>query len=421
MPTQSPLQQQQQPKTAGFAAPEGFYQLHVEFKLGEQSPPLSPPVPAGTATSLSLVTIKCKDGNKHAVSSSSCSSTATFSSGTGASAAGSETPRYAPDAQRADAVRRNDDRVCSDLAAREPQAAGEVAEDAGRAAPAPEKSRERELLALPTSASRPYFKSAPEVVAGDAFGEVRGARPASRKKKGRGGSPEKEKDEEFSSLSSFFSSKRRRAKNNNNKNSAFASNAVPGDNLSKTFAEKDKGGSSLSSSVSFSVEGSGDSMTSSSKHGSRRTTSDSYCCNQGEGTFLFFNVGRSFVWSELYAAQSTSDLYYIDFHRASPTTHDINLLTRSSDNLDIVIGFNSGEIFWYNPFTNQSCRLKKGGMVSSSPVTSVRWMPGSETRFMAACADGSVQVYDRERDIQPYEKAKEKGKEKEGAENAWNK
>ncbi|KAG5460495.1 MAG: hypothetical protein BJ554DRAFT_7453 [Olpidium bornovanus] len=40
---------------------------------------------------------------------------------------------------------------------------------------------------------------------------------------------------------------------------------------------------------------------------------------------------------------------------------------------------------------------------------------------MAACADGSVQVYDRERDIQPYEKAKEKGKEKEGAENAWNK
>src|SRR5256885_8023254 len=37
-------------------------------------------------------------------------------------------------------------------------------------------------------------------------------------------------------------------------------------------------------------------------------------------------------------------------------------------------------------------------MVNPSPVSEIRWIPGSESLFLAAHRDGSLVVYDKERD-----------------------
>ncbi|KAG0088323.1 hypothetical protein BGZ93_010479, partial [Podila epicladia] len=91
-------------------------------------------------------------------------------------------------------------------------------------------------------------------------------------------------------------------------------------------------------------------------------------------------------------------LSHIVFSKAFPTSHDVNVLTRSSDHLDVIIGFNTGDIIWFDPLSNKYYRLNKQGLIKDSPVTVIKWMPGSETQFMVAFQDGSILIMDKERD-----------------------
>ncbi|ORX92690.1 WD40 repeat-like protein [Basidiobolus meristosporus CBS 931.73] len=120
-----------------------------------------------------------------------------------------------------------------------------------------------------------------------------------------------------------------------------------------------------------------------------------------EDTYLFFNIGKTFLWCDLFG-RPKEPLSRINFTKAIPTCHDVNLLTRSSSHLDIVIGFSSGDIMWFDPLSNKYIRINKQGVINSSPVTSIKWMPGSENLFMASHQDGSLIVYDKEKDDQTF-------------------
>lgn len=48
------------------------------------------------------------------------------------------------------------------------------------------------------------------------------------------------------------------------------------------------------------------------------------------------------------------------FARACPTSHDVNVLTRGADHLDIIIGFTSGDIIHFDPLNNKYSRINKG-------------------------------------------------------------
>ncbi|KAF9929578.1 hypothetical protein BGZ65_005743, partial [Modicella reniformis] len=52
-------------------------------------------------------------------------------------------------------------------------------------------------------------------------------------------------------------------------------------------------------------------------------------------------------------------LSHISFSKAFPTSHDVNILTRSCDHLDVIIGFSTGDIIWFNPLSNKYSRLNK--------------------------------------------------------------
>lgn len=101
---------------------------------------------------------------------------------------------------------------------------------------------------------------------------------------------------------------------------------------------------------------------------------------------------------------------------AHPTCHSINHSTASHLSIDIVIGFNTGDLIWFgrkhshsveaqspinfsiDPISSRYVRLNKGGCISSSSCTAVHWVPHSPSLFMVSHADGSIIVYDKERE-----------------------
>ncbi|SNX83859.1 related to WD40 repeat protein CreC [Melanopsichium pennsylvanicum] len=113
--------------------------------------------------------------------------------------------------------------------------------------------------------------------------------------------------------------------------------------------------------------------------------------------FTFLTNARSFFWLADTNGRTKESLARITFS-ASPSAHDVNQFTRAHDRLDIVIGFVTGDLIWLDPIASKYSRINKGGCITGSAVTQVRWLPGSENLIMAAHADGTILVYDRERE-----------------------
>jgi hypothetical protein len=51
-----------------------------------------------------------------------------------------------------------------------------------------------------------------------------------------------------------------------------------------------------------------------------------------------------------------------------------------------------------DPMSSRYSRLNKQGCISNSPCTSVRWVPTSATLFLVSHADGTIIIYDKERE-----------------------
>ncbi|KAK9369994.1 WD40-repeat-containing domain protein [Lipomyces kononenkoae] len=116
-----------------------------------------------------------------------------------------------------------------------------------------------------------------------------------------------------------------------------------------------------------------------------------------EDLYFFANLNRSFNWMD-YASPTWKHepLAKILFTKAHPISHDVNQLTRSSQHIDVVIGFSSTDIVWYEPMSTKYNRLNKNGCINSSAVADIRWIPGSENLFMAGHMDGALIIYDKE-------------------------
>ncbi|KAJ5612543.1 hypothetical protein N7510_005737 [Penicillium lagena] len=116
------------------------------------------------------------------------------------------------------------------------------------------------------------------------------------------------------------------------------------------------------------------------------------------GVFAFANINRAFQWLDLSAAQKEEHLTKVLFTKAHMLCHDINDVTKSSTHLDIVMGSSAGDIIWYEPMSQKYARINKNGVINNSPVTHIKWLPGSEHLFMASHANGVLVVYDKEKE-----------------------
>jgi hypothetical protein len=116
------------------------------------------------------------------------------------------------------------------------------------------------------------------------------------------------------------------------------------------------------------------------------------------GYYAFTNVNRALQWLDLTSPNKEEYLTKILFTKAHALCHDINQITKGPNHLDIVMGFSTGDIIWYEPMSQKYSRINKNGVINGTPVSEVRWLPNSENLFLAAHMDGSLVVYDKEKE-----------------------
>lgn len=118
-------------------------------------------------------------------------------------------------------------------------------------------------------------------------------------------------------------------------------------------------------------------------------------------TFVFANHEKSFYWLDVSAASSHSALLKMEFPRASPVCHDINSFTKSPKGLDVIIGFDTGDVLWYDPINFKYLRFNKNGQLNSSSVTAIKWVAGKDSQFLVSFRNGWLVLYDKYRHEQP--------------------
>ncbi|KAI1758212.1 WD40-repeat-containing domain protein [Xylaria castorea] len=117
-----------------------------------------------------------------------------------------------------------------------------------------------------------------------------------------------------------------------------------------------------------------------------------------DGVFAFANINRAFQWLDFSSSTKADYLTKILFTKAHCLSHDVNLVTKSPSHLDIIMGFSTGEIIWWEAMSQRYTRLNKNGVINKTPVSQIRWIPGAENLFLAAHMDGSLVVYDKEKE-----------------------
>ncbi|KAG8751433.1 hypothetical protein FRC12_012448 [Ceratobasidium sp. 428] len=89
----------------------------------------------------------------------------------------------------------------------------------------------------------------------------------------------------------------------------------------------------------------------------------------GDVTFMFYNAGKSFYWMDV-SGKHKEPLARISFSQY-PSCHAVNTLTSSSTCLDVIIGFNTGDLIWFEPMSSRYVRINKQASLPSSSVTLV--------------------------------------------------
>ena len=141
-----------------------------------------------------------------------------------------------------------------------------------------------------------------------------------------------------------------------------------------------------------------------------------------DGLMAFANINRAFIWLDLSSDVKTENMTKVLFTKAHALCHDVSPLTRSTTHLDIIIGFNTGDIIWYEPMSQKYARLNKNGLITAAPVQSILWIPNKENLFVAAHFDGTLIVYDKDKEdgtgipeaSSPDEKGETNGETKHG-------
>eukprot|EP01102_Stenamoeba_stenopodia_P017164 TRINITY_DN6112_c0_g1_i2.p1 TRINITY_DN6112_c0_g1~~TRINITY_DN6112_c0_g1_i2.p1 ORF type:complete len:765 (+),score=148.67 TRINITY_DN6112_c0_g1_i2:216-2510(+) len=80
------------------------------------------------------------------------------------------------------------------------------------------------------------------------------------------------------------------------------------------------------------------------------------------------------------------------------TCQDLNLMTLTNSKVELCVGFNTGQILVHDPFFKSiTVQINFTMAVANTKVTSVKWIPGSKTQFIASHTNGTIYIYDKTR------------------------
>jgi hypothetical protein len=84
-----------------------------------------------------------------------------------------------------------------------------------------------------------------------------------------------------------------------------------------------------------------------------------------DGLFAFANINRALQWLDLSSSSKADYLTKILFTKAHCLSHDVNLVTKGPGHLDVIMGFSTGEIIWWEPVSQRYTRLNKNVLCHS--------------------------------------------------------
>lgn len=119
--------------------------------------------------------------------------------------------------------------------------------------------------------------------------------------------------------------------------------------------------------------------------------------------FIWANLGRSLLWFDMGSMGAGQEmtkepLSKILFTKNHPLCHDVNQFTRSVSGMELVLGMSSGDAVWLDASSNRYNRINKNGDIARSAVTDIKWIPGSTNYFVALHANGTLIIYDKDRE-----------------------
>lgn len=96
-----------------------------------------------------------------------------------------------------------------------------------------------------------------------------------------------------------------------------------------------------------------------------------------DGLYAFANINRAFQWLDMSSSNKVQPchrpifgacganmiqaeyLTKVLFTKAHCLCHDVNILTKSAAHIDVIMGFSTGEIIWWEPISQRYTRLNK--------------------------------------------------------------
>lgn len=119
------------------------------------------------------------------------------------------------------------------------------------------------------------------------------------------------------------------------------------------------------------------------------------------------NIRRHVVWYENERERNVDAVIHTN-PKVFPSCHDLNRATIEPNFLEVVVGFESGEFVVRELYSQKETWFNKGSSYTDSPVTVVRWLPGSDRLLLVAFDDGSLFIFDKFRtQFQPHKISKD--------------
>merc|ERR1711971_1502291 len=116
------------------------------------------------------------------------------------------------------------------------------------------------------------------------------------------------------------------------------------------------------------------------------------------GEKIAFNYGRELFVYPYRGVRKAADLTKpIDkrvYKGTFPTCHDFGPVTEESEIVPLVVGFSGGQIQLVDPIRKELSKLfNEERNIDKTRVTCIKWIPGSQTSFIAAHSSGCMYVY----------------------------
>ncbi|EDV23652.1 uncharacterized protein TRIADDRAFT_26155 [Trichoplax adhaerens] len=122
-------------------------------------------------------------------------------------------------------------------------------------------------------------------------------------------------------------------------------------------------------------------------------------CEGGLYGRLVYNYGRElFTFAYKESTRQDTDNKILDkkaYKSAIPLCHDFNLITRSPDTLNLIVGFNTGQMQLINVVKYEIMKnFNESRNIDNSKITCIKWIPGKDNLFIASYFSGNIYMYD---------------------------